>query len=472
MPGPSAGFPVPPLQKAPDIELRPDGTFSDPSYGEDIAVVRVTSAPDVLVLDIFYNRFLSECGPPSFEERQEPVEPTQERVNRLGNGMCLSERLVEIKTMEKRYCEVRGRWERWVMPEENRTLLDGLESRPPEAPLPDATNSVGLGQVVTVQQAAGVGALDTSTDISFGDVTGSFYLADQAHLGVLKTASRKVAEGLSPVGYWNEIEESDDVAPRQDWKPEGDPYPCPEAPLVGGEDVIAVPAPPDQPDRRWWIWLIPVLLLLFLLWLLLFSGDDGAEPVPTTAAAADTTPATSTTAPTTTGSTETTTETTAPVEQVGRAALTQIHSTELRQETTGFYFPNWALIVVMGVYEIYFGTFDGSVVLFNTYGPEGAIPLIAEGDEAAARAAAEVFMSNSTTEGSTIDVDWPAVFAGLGADPAVVCGGRVVLDIEADQGGVLPGFGADGTLAGSGTFTGEAGDCQDFPIQLEGSIAP
>jgi hypothetical protein len=45
-----------------------------------------------------------------------------------------------------------------------------------------------------------------------------------------------------------------------------------------------------------------------------------------------------------------------------------------------------------------------------------------------------------------------------------------VLDIEADQGGRIPGFDAEGNLSGSGQYTGQAGNCQSFPITLTGQI--
>jgi hypothetical protein len=45
-----------------------------------------------------------------------------------------------------------------------------------------------------------------------------------------------------------------------------------------------------------------------------------------------------------------------------------------------------------------------------------------------------------------------------------------VLNLEAEQGGRLPGFDGTGSLAGSGRFTGQTAHCDDFDITLRGKI--
>jgi hypothetical protein len=128
-------------------------------------------------------------------------------------------------------------------------------------------------------------------------------------------------------------------------------------------------------------------------------------------------------------------------------------------------------IVTRGL-DLYWGPFPGnSVVLFNIYGPGvDAVPSSDPLDTDAVQTIHDVFAAHVMEGPGGPALDWPSVFEGLGLDPSAVCGGRIVLDIEADQGGRIPGFDAEGNLSGSGQYTGQAGNCQSFPITLTGQI--
>jgi hypothetical protein len=155
--------------------------------------------------------------------------------------------------------------------------------------------------------------------------------------------------------------------------------------------------------------------------------------------------------------------------------LGQLHPSGAVQTSRGFGLeigPNGELrIVTGGRFEVYWGSFGGSTVLFNMHGQAGAIPSSENLDEEAARTISEAFEAHLTEPGEGLpSVNWPAVLQALGIDPSKVCGGRVVLDTPADQGGLLPGFNAEGKLAGSGTFTGQTAGCVNFNITLTGEI--
>ena len=214
---------------------------------------------------------------------------------------------------------------------------------------------------------------------------------------------------------------------------------------------------------------------------LFVDGDDppvAADPLPTVAT---TTTSTTTTMATTTTA-ETAATTTAP--PVARSVtVVQPRGEDRSQVSQGFEAfeytsPDgavhrvWAARDLSDLYdEIHVGTFrpfESSVVLFTMYGREVSIEATSGRGQAAAEGIVQVFLDNLTeTDGEGLQVDWPLVFVGLGANPDEACGGRVVLEVEPDRGGPAPGFDAEGHLEGSGTFTGEYGDCRDFPIALE-----
>jgi putative cell wall-binding protein len=156
------------------------------------------------------------------------------------------------------------------------------------------------------------------------------------------------------------------------------------------------------------------------------------------------------------------------------AQAVQVHPDGFEQVTDGWVSVMQARewLVTGSRFEVYFGTLEGqSVVFFLIYGPAGSIPSSDAIDEQTALSFAEVFVDNLTEGGAGGPVvDWQAVFDALGADPDEVCGGRVVLDIDADRGGRLPGFDPEGELSGSGQFTGQAGQCVDFPITLRATV--
>jgi hypothetical protein len=120
----------------------------------------------------------------------------------------------------------------------------------------------------------------------------------------------------------------------------------------------------------------------------------------------------------------------------------------------------------------YVGDGGGSVVLMLVYGSAGAIPGSNALEPMRSFVINQAFREHGTERpfGGPI-VDWAALFQTLGIDASRVCGGRVVLEIPADQGGILPGFDAEGRLSGSGRFTGETGGtCQNFNMALDGEI--
>jgi hypothetical protein len=120
----------------------------------------------------------------------------------------------------------------------------------------------------------------------------------------------------------------------------------------------------------------------------------------------------------------------------------------------------------------YPGEGGGSVVLMLVYGGAGAIPGSNAPDPMRSFVIHRAFREHGTEQpfGGPI-IDWTALFQTLEIDASRVCGGRVVLEIPADQGGILPGFDAEGRLSGSGRFTGETGGiCQNFNITLNGEI--
>lgn len=287
MPGPSefpSDFPVPPLQVAPEVEVRPDGTWSDPEWAEDGVVVRVHRVEDALILDLFFNRFRSSCDAPTRTEQKKPVQPEQKRERALGDGNCVSEVLHEVRTYEKSYCEVVGGWERWVLPADDSAVLATLAPLG-EEPAPDPEHlPAGMGRVVSIQAAAGAGALDTSTHISSGDAAADFYQTTESVVSGL--GGRKVAEGWNPVGFWYQTIESPTVPPRQVWETQGEPHPCPPERKRLTPPGVAI--------------LVALLLLGGVLGFCFRPGaapsDAGAGTTTTTEATATTVEATATTA--------------------------------------------------------------------------------------------------------------------------------------------------------------------------------
>jgi hypothetical protein len=300
-----------------------------------------------------------------------------------------------------------------------------------------------------------------------------------------------------------EIDTSDDR-----WHRVGEPFPCPgavdpepEPEEEGEEEEEGGEAGPGEagpgvgegeggegdPEERelvpagwrlpwWWIGapLVFLIILLTILWSMMWGGSETelAEPTDETAIGQPLASPTGTAQPVA----DPTIEPPVSVPRVG-LRIGQVHSPALIQESFGFVFDGLGVTVDRsGDYdELYAGSWPGSAIFIVVYAhQEGAIPLIADGGEEALLAIHDAVVTSTEMQpGGELLVDWPALFAALGADPEVVCGGVVTLDIDADQGGRLPGFGPDGELSGEGTFQGTHGNCgRGYPISLRASIEP